>query len=187
MATPLIGLKIRERRKEVGLTQTALAGRIGISVSYLNLIEHNKRSIGGRLLRQVAEELGIGLEELDGATERRLVSDLNDALADPFFDHIGLDPGSTGDFVGRHPGWAQALATLHRAFVDRSRAMEALSDRLNQDPFLGDAIHRILTNVSAIRSISEILTSVDDVDEAQQHRFHTILSEESARLSSAAQ
>jgi predicted transcriptional regulator/DNA-binding XRE family transcriptional regulator len=187
MVTPLIGPKIRERRKEIGLTQTALAGRIGISVSYLNLIEHNKRSIGGRLLQQVAEELGIGLEELDGATERRLVSDLNDALTDPLFDHLGLDLGSSSDFVGRHPGWARALATLHRAFVDRSRTMEALSDRLNQDPFLGDAIHRILTNVSAIRSISEILTSVDDVDAEQQHRFHTILSEESARLSSAAQ
>src|SRR3546814_19083451 len=65
--------------------------------------------------------------------------------------------------------------------------MHALADRLNQDPFLGDAIHRILTNVSAIRSISEILTSVDDVDANQQRRFHAILSEESERLSTAAQ
>ena len=187
MPAPLIGLKIRERRKELGLTQTALAGRLGISVSYLNLIEHNKRSIGGRLLRQVAEELEIGLDTLDGATERRLVSDLNEALADPLFDHLRLDPASAGDLVGSHPGWAQALVILHRAFLDRSQAMHALADRLNQDPFLGEAIHRILTNVSAIRSISEILTSVEDVDSEQQHRFHTILSEESARLSSAAQ
>jgi predicted transcriptional regulator len=65
--------------------------------------------------------------------------------------------------------------------------MHALADRLNQDPFLGDAIHRILTNISAIRSISEILTSVDDVDARQLRRFHTILSEESARLSTVAQ
>lgn len=187
MATPLIGLKIRDRRKDIGLTQTELAGRIGISVSYLNLIEHNKRSIGGRLLQQIAEELDVGLEVLDGATERRLVSDLNEVLADPLFDRLRLDPAGVGDLVGRHPGWAQALVTLHRAFLDRSQAMHALADRLNQDPFLGDAIHRILTNVSAIRSISEILTSVEDVDAEQQHRFHTILSEESARLSSAAQ
>ena len=40
----------RERRKDLGLTQTELASRVGISVSYLNLIEHNRRSIGGRLL-----------------------------------------------------------------------------------------------------------------------------------------
>src|SRR3546814_20025116 len=65
--------------------------------------------------------------------------------------------------------------------------MHTLADRLNRDPFLGEAIHRILTNVSAIRSISEILTSVDDVEAAQLHRFHAILSEESTRLSAAAQ
>ena len=187
MAAPLIGLKIRECRKEIGLSQTELAGRIGISVSYLNLIEHNKRSIGGRLLRRVAEELAVGLEVLDGATERRLAGDLSEVVTDPLFDQIRLDPQAIDSLVGRYPGWAQALVTLHRAFLDRSHAMHALADRLNHDPFLGDAIHRILTNVSAIRSISEILTSVDDVDAEQQRRFHTILSEESARLSSAAQ
>jgi hypothetical protein len=187
MVRPLIGLKIRERRKDIGLTQTELAGRVGISVSYLNLIEHNKRSIGGRLLKQVADELNVGLEVLDGATEQRLASDLNDVLADPLLDHIRLDPQGVGDLVGRHTGWAQALVTLHRAFLDRSQAMHALADRLNHDPFLGDAVHRILTNISAIRSISEILTSVDDVDAEQQRRFHSILSEESARLSTAAQ
>ncbi len=187
MARALIGLKIRDHRKEVGLTQTELAARIGISVSYLNLIEHNKRSIGGSLLKQVADELGIGLEVLDGAIERRLVDDLNEVVAEPLFDTIHLDPASVGDFVGRQPGWAQALVTLHRAFLDRSQAMHALSDRLNKDPFLGDAIHRILTNISAIRSVSEILTSVEDVDAEQQRRFHAILSEESGRLSSAAQ
>ena len=186
MATPLIGLKIRERRKEMGLTQTALAGRVGISVSYLNLIEHNKRSIGGRLLRQVAEELEVGLETLDGATERRLAGDLTELLADPLFDRSGLEAQAIDELVGRYPGWARAVVTLHRAFLDRSQAMHALSDRLNQDPFLGEAIHRILTNVSAIRSISEILSSVDDVDAQQLQRFHSILAEESGRLSTAA-
>ena len=187
MARPLIGLKIRERRKDLGLTQTELAGRVGISVSYLNLIEHNKRSIGGRLLKQVADELNVGLETLDGATEQRLASDLNDVLADPLLDNVRLDPQGIGDLVGRHSAWAQALVTLHRAYLDRSQTMQALADRLNQDPFLGDAIHKILTNISAIRSISEILTSVEDVDADQQNRFHSILSEESARLSTAAQ
>lgn len=187
MATPLVGLKIRERRKDLGLTQTELAGRLGISVSYLNLIEHNRRSIGGRLLKQVAEELQIGLESLDGATERRLASDLIEVMADPLLDRIGVEAQAVDDLVGRYPGWARAVVTLHRAFLDRSQSMHALADRVNQDPFLGDAIHRILTNVSAIRSIAEILTSVDDVTPEQQRRFHNILAEESTRLAAAAQ
>lgn len=187
MATPLIGLKIRERRKELGLTQTELAARVGISVSYLNLIEHNRRSIGGRLLRQVAEELQVGLESLDGATERRLAADLTEVMADPLLDGIGLEAHAIDDLVGRYPGWARAAVMLHRAFLDRSQSMHALADRLNQDPFLGEAIHRILTNVSAIGSIAEILTSVDDVAPEQQRRFHAILAEESTRLAAAAQ
>ncbi|HEY9539830.1 MAG TPA: helix-turn-helix domain-containing protein, partial [Kiloniellaceae bacterium] len=187
MVAAHIGLKIRERRKEIGLSQTELAGRIGISVSYLNLIEHNKRSIGGRLLRQVADEIGVGLEMLDGATERRLASDLTEVIADPLFDRMRPEPQAIDGLVGRYPALARAVVTLHRAFLDRSQAMHTLADRLNQDPFLGEAIHRILTNVSAIRSISEILTSVDDVEAAQLHRFHAILSEESTRLSAAAQ
>ena len=101
MATPLVGLKIRERRKDLGLTQTELAGRLGISVSYLNLIEHNRRSIGGRLLKQVAEELQIGLESLDGATERRLASDLIEVMADPLLDRIGVEAQAVDDLVGR--------------------------------------------------------------------------------------
>jgi XRE family transcriptional regulator, fatty acid utilization regulator len=187
VVTPLIGLKIRERRKDLGLTQTELAARVGISISYLNLIEHNRRSIGGRLLKQVAEELQVGLESLDGATERRLAGDLTEVMADPLLDRIGLEAQAIDDLVGRYPGWARAAVTLHRAFLDRSQSMHALADRLNQDPFLGEAIHRILTNVSAIRSIAEILTSVDDVTPEQQRRFHAILAEESARLAAAAQ
>src|SRR3546814_20751661 len=97
------------------------------------------------------------------------------------------EPQAIDGLVGRYPALARAVVTLHRAFLDRSQAMHTLADRLNQDPFLGEAIHRILTNVSAIRSISEILTSVDDVEAAQLHRFHAIPSEENTRLSAAAQ
>src|SRR3546814_13596482 len=97
------------------------------------------------------------------------------------------EPQAIDGLVGRYPALARAVVTLYRAFLDLSQAMHPLADRLNQDPCLGEAIHRILTNVSAIRSISEILTSVDDVEAAQLHRFHAILSEESTRLSAAAQ
>src|SRR3546814_1081022 len=124
-----IVLKIRELRKEIGLSQTDLAGRIGISVSYLNLIEHNKRSIGGRLLRQVAGEIGVGLEMLDGATERRLASDLTEVIADPLFDRMRPEPQAIDGLVGRDPALARAVVTLQRAFFDRSQEMHPLADR----------------------------------------------------------
>ena len=76
MARTIIGFRIRERRRQMGVTQSELARRIGISPSYLNLIEGNKRGIAGPLLRKTAEELHVRMEELDGAAERRLVETL---------------------------------------------------------------------------------------------------------------
>src|SRR3546814_15706897 len=137
--------------------------------------------MGGRRLGQVAEELGVRLEVLDGATERRLAGDLNEVLADPLFDGIRLKPQAIDGVIGSYPGWAQAMVTLHRAFLDRSKAMHALADRLTQDPFLGDAIHRIHTNVPAIRQISELPPSVDGADAHQQRRTPAPLSADNDR------
>ena len=53
-----IGQRVRERRRELNLTQGELARRAGMSVSYLSLIEHDKRTIGGRLLQRLAPWLG---------------------------------------------------------------------------------------------------------------------------------
>ena len=47
MSRTILGTRIRERRRSIGITQAELARRIGISASYLNLIEHNKRGIAG--------------------------------------------------------------------------------------------------------------------------------------------
>ena len=50
MARPLIGRTVRRLRIERGLTQQALALRLGISASYLNLIEHDQRAVTASLL-----------------------------------------------------------------------------------------------------------------------------------------
>ncbi len=187
MARTLIGFKIRDRRKALGISQATLAARLDISASYLNLIESNKRNIGGKLLKQIADQLDIAVDQFDGAAERRLVSDLRELATEPVFTPLQLDPSSAADFAGQHAQWAQALVKLHSAYLDRNETVTALSDRLNQDPFLGEAVHNMLTNVSAIRSVSEILENIDELDAAQQKRFLAIIAAESTRLSGVAQ
>ena len=59
MKDSLTGTRIRERRSIKGIRQADLARQIGISASYLNLIEHNRRRIGGKLLIDIAQVLGV--------------------------------------------------------------------------------------------------------------------------------
>lgn len=187
MPRTLIGFKIRDKRKALGITQADLSVRLGISASYLNLIESDKRNIGGGLLKRIADQLGVAVDLFDGATERRLVNDLAELSGESIFNQLRLDPAAAGDLASQHPQWANALVMLHRAYHDRNEAVTALSDRLNQDPFLGDAIHIMLTNVAAIRSSSEILENIDELEPKQQQRFLSIIASESARLSDVAQ
>ncbi|HEX2531726.1 MAG TPA: short-chain fatty acyl-CoA regulator family protein [Burkholderiaceae bacterium] len=187
MPRSVIGFKVRDRRKALGITQANLSARLGISASYLNLIENNKRNIGGKLLKKIADELDMTVDLFDGAAERRLVSDLTELSGEAILSPLPLDRTDVGDFAGQYPQWARALVMLHRAYHDRNEAVTALSDRLNQDPFLGDAIHSMLTNVAAIRSSSEILESIRELEPQQRQRFLSIIAAESSRLSDVAQ
>ena len=70
MDRSILGTRIRQRRREIGLTQGALARKAGISASYLNLIEWNKRPIAGTLLHRIAKALNLAPEDLDAPTSR---------------------------------------------------------------------------------------------------------------------
>jgi XRE family transcriptional regulator, fatty acid utilization regulator len=187
MARTLVGQRIREHRKARGWTQAALASHLRISPSYLNLIESDRRNIAGALLKRIADALGQPLEEFDGAAERRLVDDLGEIAADAAVAPLQLAGESAAELVARHPGWARALVRLHRIGRDRQQAIGALSDRLSQDPLLGDAVHSLLTNLTAIRSASEILESVAELDPGQRKRFVAIIAGDSRRMSDVAQ
>ncbi|MGH7002266.1 MAG: helix-turn-helix domain-containing protein, partial [Stellaceae bacterium] len=54
----LLGQKIRRLRQERGLTQQQMAAELGISASYLNLIEHDERPVTVSLLLKLGEKYG---------------------------------------------------------------------------------------------------------------------------------
>jgi XRE family transcriptional regulator, fatty acid utilization regulator len=187
MTRSLIGPRIRDRRRALGITQASLAARVEISPSYLNLIEGNKRNIGGALLRRIADELGLGVDEVDGAAERRLLADLVELSGESLLEDLGLDALSARELAGRHADWARALVRLNRVRLDREQVVSALSDRLSHDPFLGEAVHSLLTQAAAIRSSAEILETMPGIAPDRRSRFASIVGEESRRLAEVAQ
>ena len=182
MPKSILGTRIRERRRAMGVTQAEMSRRIGISASYLNLIERNKRGIAGPLLRRAATALELRLDELDDAAERRLLETLDEVSAAPDIAALGVETASAGELIGRYPGWARALGALARSERAATMEVQALSDRMTHDTFLVESVHRMLTRVAAIRSAAEILTEYPDAPADRRDQFLGIVSDESRVL-----
>jgi len=180
----LTGSRIRERRLVLGRRQSDLARAVGISPSYLNLIEHNRRRIGGKLVQAIARELRVDVAALTEGAEAALVTTLREAAADHRAATDELP--RLEEFVGRFPGLARLLADTSRRVLSLERSLEVLSDRMTHDPFLSDQVHEVLSTVTAIRSTAAILVETRDLDPEWRARFHRNIAEESARLADGA-
>ncbi len=180
----LTGTRIRERRLVLGLKQAELARRTGISSPYLNLIEHNRRRIGGKLLLDIAAVLEVEPQALTVGAEMALVAALRDAG-----DSAGLDEDEADrveELVGRFPGWARVLADGQKRVSRLERMVEALSDRMAHDPQLAASLHELLTTTAAIRSTAAILAETGDLSASMQSRFHDNMHQDAQRLSDSA-
>ncbi|MDT0683393.1 short-chain fatty acyl-CoA regulator family protein [Roseicyclus sp. F158] len=179
------GSRIRERRILNGIKQADLARAAGISASYLNLIEHNRRRIGGGLLATIARELGLEAQALSEGAGRALVADLEDAAA----GHAGASAeiAELEDFAGRFPGLARLMAEQGGAVRRLERTVASLSDRLAHDPILSASLHEVLSVVTAMRSTAAILAETRDLDAVWTERFHRNLAEDGDRLAGAAE
>ncbi|MFN3208267.1 MAG: helix-turn-helix domain-containing protein [Roseovarius sp.] len=190
-STGMAGTRIRQRRLVAGLKQAELAQAAGISASYLNLIEHNRRRIGGRTLLQIAEALNVEPSALTEGVEAQLLAALQEAAGDgksggdiaqaaPELDRIE-------EFVGRFPGWAGRLAELGRQRDGLERTVKALSERLAHDPELSATLHDVISTVTSIRSTASILAETRELEPEWQTRFHRNLNEDGARLAEGAE
>lgn len=176
----LTGSRIRERRSIAGLRQAELAREVGISASYLNLIEHNRRRIGGKLLVDIAQVLGVEPSMLTEGAEAALIATLREAAADAA--PVAAETDRADEFAGRFPGWAEVLAVAHRRIASLERTVETLSDRLTHDPHLAASLHEVLSTAAAIRSTASILAETGELETEWRDRFHRNLNEDSRRL-----
>ncbi len=116
MARAMIGRTVRRLRAERGLSQQALATRLGISASYLNLIEHDQRAVTASLLIKLAETLGVDLRELSGTQERQMAASLREALTDPLLGGDAIPDAEIETMAGSTPHAARAVLALYRAW-----------------------------------------------------------------------
>lgn len=127
----MLGAKVRALRRREGLTQTHLAERLGVSASYLNLIENNRRPLPANLLLKLAEQFRVDLATFASSDDARLINDLMEVFGDPVLKDSSLTNQDVRDLAVSHPSAAQAVLTLYRLFQTTRESARSLAARLS--------------------------------------------------------
>ena len=112
----MLGNKLRRFRQEQGLLQSEMAERIGISPSYLNLIEHNQRPVTVPLLFKLGQAFDFDLREFAGDDDTRLAAGLKEVFSDSLFEGQTVPQQEMRELVASSPRAAQAIVTLYDAY-----------------------------------------------------------------------
>ncbi len=109
------GARLRRLRIAQGVTQTRMAADLGVSVSYLNLIERNQRPLTAAFLLKLASTYNLDLRQLTGDDGDALASELERVFAEPVLAGIDVSRAELAEVAAASPGVAQALLRLHAA------------------------------------------------------------------------
>ncbi|WP_207460431.1 short-chain fatty acyl-CoA regulator family protein [Azospirillum sp. SYSU D00513] len=126
----MLGPKVRRLRRDRGLTQAQMAEQIGISPSYLNLIEHNQRPVTVPLLLKLGQHFGIDLQTFAEDEESRLVAGLREVFADPLFDGSDIKNQDFRELAAVAPTLGQAVVALYRGFRGARDDLQVLAERM---------------------------------------------------------
>lgn len=123
-----LGGRLKRLRRDLALTQTAMAADLGVSPSYLNHIERNQRPVSAQLLLRLAETYDVDLRTLGQSGGPATESGLAEAFADPLFQGLPVPRHEIIQLAEDQPAAADALLRLYRAFADRRARDRAEAD-----------------------------------------------------------
>lgn len=127
MQKTFIGPQLRRLRQERGETQGAMARALGISASYVNLLENNERSVSVQVLLRLMEVYGVDWRDLADDSAGSALADLRASLSDPIFTGARPDLPQLRAALVHAPDLAGAFLRLHRAYSSAIDRLSALS------------------------------------------------------------
>ena len=161
----LVGPRLRRFRTSMGITQARMASDLGISTSYLNLMERNQRALSAKVLLKMAEIYDFDIAGFTGAGDAHLVAEVFDAMRDPLFKGTTISKSEAEDLVNISPNAARGLIKLYSKYRDQSlRESEVGADRDKVELLeqTGEAVE------SVRRFIHENLNHFDALDRAAE-------------------
>ena len=151
------GARLRRLRKDLAQTQAQFAESLGVSPSYLNLLERNQRPVTARVLLALAQNFDVDVRAFGAETDRQLLTDLQEAVGDPILDGTDLDIRDLQDLMDSHPRAADALSKLYQAYRESNATAVDLAARVVEG---GGSTGAGLSPLEEVR---------DALDKAQNH------------------
>lgn len=121
------GAAFRRLRKREDMTQAAMAQRLGISPSYLNLMERNQRPVSARVIMQLVDQFDFDPRRLREDEAIGGFDGLYRRLNHERFADLGIDRDEAAEFLASAP---QAAAAFARLFDTDSGSQEQRYDPL---------------------------------------------------------
>lgn len=125
------GHRLRELRGTLGISQAAMARRVGISVSYLSQIENGDRPVTPPVLLTLAREFPADWGSIDTQEDTALLVATLEAVSDTSTGARALDEATVRRAVKHQPRLAHSLVAMHAAYRRSQDQLRALDDRLN--------------------------------------------------------
>lgn len=126
------GPRIRRIRNGLNLTQSAMAKELGISASYLNLIERNQRPLTVQLLFKLTSTYSLNLEELQGESSGA-VTDLQGVFGDPLLAGEIPDYQELFEVADAAPNATNGILKLYQAYQESQSRLTDLKNLLADD------------------------------------------------------
>jgi transcriptional regulator with XRE-family HTH domain len=117
------GSRLKRLRRELGLSQSGMAAELGLSASYLNLMERNQRPVTATVLIKLAEAYDVDPRSFAREEETRLAGELEEIFSDSLFRPAPVSRDELRDVAESAPSVADAIQRLYLAYVEaRQRA-----------------------------------------------------------------
>ncbi len=131
--TPGLGSKIRGLRKREKMTQAALADRLSISASYLNLMEHDKRPVTAQVLIQIAQIFDVDLKDFGDQGSQKTVSELAEVFGDDLFEGHTISIQDVREFAANSPSVARAVVTMYDSYRELDERFHTIAQRADNE------------------------------------------------------
>ncbi|MDJ0992676.1 MAG: short-chain fatty acyl-CoA regulator family protein [Dinoroseobacter sp.] len=128
-----IGPKLRRLRREAQQTQAEMAKTLGISNSYVNMLEKNERSVSVPVLLRLFEAYGVDWRDIADEDDVTTLNNLRVVLQDPLFDGHSPDLPQLRALLAHAPDIAQSFLQLHHAYQAATDQLLVLSNASETD------------------------------------------------------